>query len=378
MLKSTLLGARFGPRAGLVLSACSLALIVAAGLRAEGPDPHGWDPKAAAAYLDQRAEWWSTWPNAARDHGTFCVSCHTAAPYALARPALRSPLGEHDRSAPETKLVDNVVTRVKMWKDVAPFYPDQTRGLPKSSESRGTESILNALVLAGRDAERGHMTDEGRAAFGNMWALQMKTDALAGAWAWLNFHYEPWESNDAPYFGASLAALAVGTAPDAYAESADIQDNLKLLRTYFQREFDRQPLFNRVMVLWASSRVKDLIQPATRASIVDAAFATQQDDGGWSTASLGAWKRVDGSALDRRSDGYATGLVTLALQQAGVAATNAQLVRGLDWLRTHQNPATGQWPASSLNKERDPASDAGKFMSDAATAYAVLALTSAK
>ena len=73
MLKSTLLGARFGPRAGLVLSACSLALIVAAGLRAEGPDPHGWDPKAAAAYLDQRAEWWSTWPNAARDHGTFCV-----------------------------------------------------------------------------------------------------------------------------------------------------------------------------------------------------------------------------------------------------------------------------------------------------------------
>jgi len=378
MLKSTLLGARFGPRAGLVLSACSLALIVAAGLRAEGPDPHGWDPKAAAAYLDQRAEWWSTWPNAARDHGTFCVSCHTAAPYALARPALRRPLGEHDRSAPETRLVDNVLTRVRLWKDVAPFYPDQTRGLPKSSESRGTESILNALVLAGRDAERGHMTDEGRAAFGNMWALQMKTDALAGAWAWLNFHYEPWESNNAPYFGASLAALAVGTAPDAYAESADIQDNLKLLRTYFQREFDRQPLFNRVMVLWASSRVKDLIQPATRASIVDAAFATQQDDGGWSTASLGAWKRVDGSALDRRSDGYATGLVTLALQQAGVAATNAQLVRGLDWLRTHQNPATGQWPASSLNKERDPASDAGKFMSDAATAYAVLALTSAK
>src|SRR6266404_1196898 len=48
-----------------------------------------WSPKAAAAYLDQRADWWMGWQGAARDHGTFCVSCHTALPYALARAALR-------------------------------------------------------------------------------------------------------------------------------------------------------------------------------------------------------------------------------------------------------------------------------------------------
>ncbi|HZS12906.1 MAG TPA: hypothetical protein VFA38_11695, partial [Nitrospirales bacterium] len=30
-----------------------------------------WDAKAAASYLDGRSAWWSTWPTAARDHGTF-------------------------------------------------------------------------------------------------------------------------------------------------------------------------------------------------------------------------------------------------------------------------------------------------------------------
>src|SRR5438270_13738432 len=50
--------------------------------------------KAAAAYLDERLGWWMGWPAAARDHETFCVSCHTVAPYALARPALRAALAE--------------------------------------------------------------------------------------------------------------------------------------------------------------------------------------------------------------------------------------------------------------------------------------------
>src|SRR5262245_19842609 len=73
-------------------------------------DP-GWDAKGAAAYLDGRAEWWTTWPNAARDRGTYCMSCHTTLPYAIARPALRPLLGEEGPSAAERKIVGNLETR---------------------------------------------------------------------------------------------------------------------------------------------------------------------------------------------------------------------------------------------------------------------------
>jgi len=68
----------------------------------------------------------------------------------------------------------------------------------------------------------------------------------------------------------------------------------------------------------------------------------------------------------------------LALQSTADPRLTAPVKRGLAWLVAHQDPATGVWFAASLNKQRDPASDAGKFMSDAATAYAVLALTKAQ
>ncbi|MEP6493791.1 MAG: hypothetical protein ABJF01_14015 [bacterium] len=341
----------------------------------QGSAPASWDARAAAAYLDARQSWWMTWPNASRDHETSCVSCHTALPYALARPALRATLHETDATPTERKLIDNVTKRVRLWKEVDPFYPDQTSGLPKSSESRGTEAILNAVILASRDAQTGKASDDARAAFDNLWALQFRRGELSGAWAWLNFHYEPWESADAAYFGAALAAVAVGTEPEAYAARADIQPRLKPLITYLQRGTTTQSLFNRTMVLWASGRLPDLLAPDARQLIVDALWTAQQSDGGWSLSSLGTWKRGDGTAVEAKSDGYATGVIALALQQAGVSATEPRLGRALTWLVEHQDKTTGMWLATSQNKQRDPATDIGKFMSDAATGYAVLALT---
>src|SRR6266567_3269663 len=129
---------------------CIPILCFAAILPAADSGSASWS-KAAAAYLDGRAAWWMTWPQSARDHDTFCVSCHTALPYAIGRPALRAALGEQGPSPNERKLLDNVTKRVRLWKEVEPFYPDATRGAPKTAESRGTESILNALILASYD-----------------------------------------------------------------------------------------------------------------------------------------------------------------------------------------------------------------------------------
>jgi squalene-hopene/tetraprenyl-beta-curcumene cyclase len=351
-------------------------VLAGAGPAAAPADSLGWNPQAAAAYLDGRATFWATWPNAARDHGTFCISCHTTLPFSIARPALRGVLGERTPGPAETKIFENLLTRAKGYREMEPFYPDQTRGIPKTSESRAIEAVMNALVLTTRDAESGHMSADSKTALANMWALQMKTGPQNGAWTWLNFGYEPWESPNSPYFGASMGALAVGTAPEGYASSPEIQENVKNLRAYFQREFDKQSELNKLMALWASGKLPGLITPEQKSALLEQTFAMQLSDGGWSTAGIGSYKRQDGSTIDTGSDGYATALATLALQNGGVAPSDARLAKGLDWLRHHQDPA-GQWKATSPNKQRAPDTEPAKFMSDAATALAVLSLTHA-
>ena len=93
-------------------------------------------------------------------------------------------------------------------------------------------------------------------------------------------------------------------------------------------------------------------------------------------AALAPWTaRRDKTPFESKSDGYATGLVAFALQHAGVPKIDNALKRSMSWLVANQSKSGGSWQSFSLNRERDLTSDVGKFMSDAATAYAVLALT---
>ena len=263
----------------------------------------------------------------------------------------------YEPTATEQALIDNVTTRVRAWEEIGPYYTDERFGVPKTKQSRGTESILNAFVLARYDALSGTLSDDARLAFDHLWAMQEQTGEEKGGWPWLVFGLQPWESDDSPFYGAALAAVAVGMAPDDYASAPDVQERLDLLRGYFSRHYETQPLFNRMTLLWASATVPGILDGGQQQRLVDEVFEKQREDGGWSLTSLGTWKRRDDTELDTKSDD--------------------RLQRGLDWLRQSQDGAEGSWPATSLNRDRDPMSDRGRFMRDVATAYAVLALSDA-
>ena len=350
------------------LASCVVAVLFAGGTSARDDGPKPWSAKAAAVYLDARLSWWADWSHAGRDHHTFCVSCHTVVPYAMARASLRSDLEEQAPAPMERAVLENVTTRVRMWDAVDPFYDG-----PRALQSRGTEAVLNALILVTYEVSSEALSPQTRLAFDYMWAQQLKAGADAGAWPWLEFQNAPFEG-DSRYYGATLAAIAVGSAPASYRSAPEIQAGMQLLREYLLRDYASQILLDRVMLVWASSKLPELLTPAQQRSIIEEVLSKQQVDGGFSLSSLvGAWQRRDRTPQESRSDGYATGLVALVLREAGIASAQPQLQRAIAWLEQNQDK-DGRWLAYSLNKRRDLNSDVGRFMSDTATAYAVLAL----
>jgi squalene-hopene/tetraprenyl-beta-curcumene cyclase len=342
-----------------------------------------WNKAQAGKYLRERATTWFEFTPADRGQGpnkTSCVSCHTLLSCAVAGPVLRKLTGAVQPLEYEKAVLDQVRRRVTHWKEL----DSDTFGLlysfseQKKREAWGTEAVLNSLILALDDQHAGRPgpSEFTKQALVNLWQVQALDGDHKGSWEWLNFDLEPWESKSGRYFGAALAAVAVGSAPGYLTpgQPPDANGRVQLLRNYLRDHLAGQNLNNRIWMLWASTKLEGLLTKEEQRPLVQAILDKQHADGGWSLASLGPFTRKDGSEQATDSDGYASGLILHVLQCAGVASHEAQVAKGLAWLRSHQ-AATGEWRTSSVNKKRNSATHVGKFMSDAATAYAILALS---
>lgn len=312
----------------------------------------------AAGYLDQRAASWLDSPPAISNVAC-AMSCHTTFPYVMARSSLspfaKTPAADEARARFEARVADAVAGTA------IPFYGKDDDD--KVKQSHATEAVLNAAALALDDVGSGEpLGASTTGALDRMWATQ-RAD---GTWDWLEFGLEPWETrND---LGAALAALVAGSVP---ASSTDAQEaGTTKLVGYIHERLDSMVLHDRAMVLWANGKLTGLLDPARADEIAKDLANTQLDDGGFS---LGAWGKghlAEDRATD--SDGYATAIAVLALCTGTAQGTKrSDVKRGLSWLE-HNQADDGSWPGRSVNGD---STQVEGFMTDAATAYAVLALT---
>jgi squalene-hopene/tetraprenyl-beta-curcumene cyclase len=329
----------------------TLALFAAVALAGFAAD---WNPKLAAQYLDGRQKEWFAWKTAQSADGP-CVSCHTGLTYLLARPALRRILHEKEPTVYETGLLNRLRSKA---------------GEKPAAALQGVETIFTALFLAQENSAAS------KAAFEQLWTLQNKDGRLKGSFPWYNANLDPWETPAAFYYGAALGAIAIGNAPAPYRYQPEVRERIAALMEYLGSGLDERPLHSRLALLWAASALPEVADATKWHSITDEVFAKQAADGAWTIDSLGPWTaRPD--APPSKNMAYATGLATFVLERAGVPFGDKRLVRARDWLKSHQDRATGSWAGVSMNKRFPPDSMEVHFVQDAATAFAVLALTEA-
>ena len=293
-----------------------------------------------------------------------CGTCHTNIPYLIGRAAL----GPH---TPATDEVRNFFAgRAAQWDSMGNAL---VRGDVETHKGWGLvtwfahEVIVTGTMLAMDDAgTTGKLAPITREVLDRMWTLQRQD----GGWYWLMAVSQPFETSE--YYGSALAAVATAMAPDGYANTPAAQAGLKKLKAYLnvKNYSDKPYLHDRIYVLWASTRLPDLITPEERDAIVKQLLALQRPDGGWSLPSLGEWKREDGTLNDRTgapSDGYGTGLVTYVLRQTGMSVSDPVIANAVNWLKTNQR-VSGRWFTRSINK------DSYHFLTHTGTVYAAMAL----
>ena len=186
--------------------------------------------------------------------------------------------------------------------------------------------------------------------------------------------------NSDSYHGTVMAAMAVATAPAwrSNLHSDELLARLDKLEA-FLRETPPKHDHHGLLLLWASTRIPELLDRERQQSLLNMVWKHQQRDGGWSIRTfaspeeLGGGKRAEKlktepDYLHPASDGYQTGLAVVVLRDAGVLAKDARLQKAVSWLLSNQRES-GRWWTRSLNTE-----SRFHFITYSGTAYSALAL----
>ncbi len=333
------------------LSLLALALLASSARADDVPEPELPSPDEtfakkysatkAAEYLDAVGVNWT------RDRK--CITCHTNMPYLTARPLLPGDAG---------------------WKEVRAFLVKDVESWAEGKKPRGPAYVVaTAFALSFHDAQRGtELHPATRVALDRMFDPTRKPRE----WNWLKCEWPPLEHDD--YYGATLAALAIGYAPGDYAKTPKARAAIEKLKGYF-KTVPPPDLHHTAMLLWASTKLPGLMTADQREKAVAALKAKQRKDGGWSLPSLGSYKRRDKEKTpndpNADSDGYGTGFATFVLLQAGAKPTDDTVVSAVKWLKANQR-ASGRWYTRSLNNDKD------HYITNAGTAFCVLALDAFK
>jgi squalene-hopene/tetraprenyl-beta-curcumene cyclase len=288
-----------------------------------------------------------------------CISCHTNGSYMVLRPALTKSVGKPSEEIHEfyvAKLAQHQGKKLEeLHKGVTP-----------------TELAYLAGGLAEWDAHvTGELSVETKQALTLMFQVQAEDGSYANQSCW-----PPYESSD--YHGATIAAMAAATAP-GYLDSIEGEPQVayeQLIR--FLQDTEPAHDYARLQLLWVATRIDGLLTEDEKQTIITMIFEHQQEDGGWSIrtfAAPDAWGSGNREEKLRQeldfespaSDGHQTGLAIVVLREAGVAANDPRILKGVVWIGKNQRES-GRWWTRSLNNDKF------HFITYSGTCFPLLAL----
>ena len=217
-----------------------------------------------------------------------------------------------------------------------------------------TQLAYVANGLAAYDEVQGKLSAETKEALDLMLTVQSEDGSYSNLDCW-----PPFESSS--YHGATIAAMALATAPGYLKQVTDEQQKqINILKNYLQTTKPPHD-YARLLLLWTSTKWNGLISQQLRDDTVKMILAHQQDDGGWSIRTFGTPETWGGGSRKDKlnaepekdappSDGHQTGFAVMLLRDAGVPTDHQSVQSGIQWIKANQRES-GRWWTRSLNTD---------------------------